>query len=50
MIEINQINLLVGGLIIILNIIPLIFKKPKYYSITLPLSLLIGAIRVLFIK
>ncbi len=47
---INIANLITGILIIGLNIIPLLVKNPKYYSITLPLSLLIAAIRVLFIK
>lgn len=50
MIELNTINILTGGLILILNLIPLILNKPKYFSITLPLSLLIAVIRVLFIK
>ncbi len=47
MIEIT--NLIFGLAIIILNIIPL-FTKPKYYRITIPLSLLLGAIKVIFLK
>jgi hypothetical protein len=50
MMELNSINLITGILILILNLIPLIFKKPKYFGITLPLSLLIALIRVLFVK
>jgi len=50
MIELNSINLITGGLILVLNLIPLILNKPKYFSITLTLSLLIAVIRILFIK
>lgn len=45
---INQIDLIIGGMIILINLIPL-FTKQKFLKITIPLSLLIGAIRVLFI-
>lgn len=47
---IDVINLVTGGLVLLLNLIPLISGKSKYYSLTLPLSLLIVIIRVLFIK
>ena len=50
MMEATQINLITGILLIIINLVPLIIKKPKYYKIALPLSLLIAAIRVLFIQ
>lgn len=46
---IDNMNLITGILILILNLIPLILKKPKYYGITLPLSLLIAVIKVIFI-
>ncbi len=48
--EINSINLITGILILVLNVLPLILKKPKYYGITLPLSLLIAVIRVIFMN
>ena len=48
MIEIN--NLIFGGTIIILNLVPFIFRKPKWFQLTISLSLLIGAIKVLFIS
>jgi len=47
MIEIT--NLIFGGLIILINLIPMITGKWKYLQITVPLSLLIGAIKVLFL-
>ena len=47
---IDTVNLIFGGGIIILNLIPLILNKPKFLRITIPLSLLIGAIKILFIK
>jgi predicted permease len=50
MIEVNTINLTTGILVLILNLIPLITKKTPFYGLTLPLSLLIVLIRVLFIK
>ena len=50
MIEINNINLITGILIFILNLIPLLTKKIKYYGITLPLSVLIIIIRIMFVK
>lgn len=43
-------NLIFGLLIIIINLIPIILKKNKYFHITIPLSLLIGAIKVLFLN
>jgi len=46
---IDKINLIFGITIIILNLIPIITKKYKYFGITLPLSLLLGAIKVLFL-
>lgn len=49
MIEINMINLFTGLLVLILNLIPLVTKKTKYYSITLLISVLIVLIRILFI-
>ncbi|MBS3118566.1 hypothetical protein J4417_02675 [Candidatus Woesearchaeota archaeon] len=42
------INIIVGIGIIILNVIPIILKKEKYLGVTIPLSLLIAAIKVLF--
>lgn len=44
---IETINLIIGITLIILNLIPF-FTKIKYLKITIPLSLLIGAIKVLF--
>lgn len=44
-----QINIILGVIILILNLIPL-FTKRKYYSISLPISVLLAAIRILFIK
>jgi len=41
-------NLIFGITIIILNLIPF-FTKQKYLRITIPLSLLLGAIKVLFV-
>lgn len=46
---INTIDLIIGISIIIINLIPFVLNKQKYLSITIPLSLLIGAIRVLFL-
>jgi hypothetical protein len=46
---INTINLIIGISIIVLNLIPL-FTNQKYFKITIPISLLIGAIRVLFMS
>jgi len=40
-------NTILGIGIIILNLIPIIIKKPKYLQITIPISLLMAAIRVL---
>ena len=45
---IEQTNLILGSAIILLNIIPIIIKKDKYFQITIPLSLLIAAIKVIF--
>jgi len=42
-------NLLFGLVIIILNLIPF-FTNQKYFKITIPLSLLLGAIKVLFLN
>ncbi len=42
-----EINTILGFGLIILNLIPLIIKKPKYLQVTIPLSLLLTAIRVL---
>lgn len=47
---IDALNLGIGFLVLILNLLPLILKKPKYYSITLILSVLIVLIRILFVK
>lgn len=46
MIEIT--NLIIGGTIFALNLIPLVFRKFKWFQITIPLSLLIAAIKVIF--
>lgn len=45
----TTINITVGIGIIVLNLIPL-FTKQKYFAITVPLSLLLGAIVVLFVN
>lgn len=42
-------NLIFGIGIIILNLIPF-FTKPKYLQVTIPLSLLLVAIKVLFLN
>ncbi len=42
-------NAITGILIIVLNVVPFILKKPEYLRVTIPLSLLIGAIKVLFL-
>lgn len=47
---INSTDLIIGVSIIILNLIPIILNKQKYFNITIPLSLLLGAIRVLFLE
>lgn len=44
---IEQTNLIFGIALIVLNLIPFITNQ-KYFKITIPLSLLIGAIKVLF--
>ena len=44
----EQINIAVGLIILVLNLIPL-FTKRKYYSISLPVSVLLAAIRILFL-
>jgi hypothetical protein len=49
MIEAYTLNIIIGVIILILNLIPL-FTKPKYFEITLPLSILIAVIRILFIQ
>ncbi|MDO8517635.1 MAG: hypothetical protein Q7S33_05935 [Nanoarchaeota archaeon] len=41
-------NLIFGIFLIFLNLIPF-FTKEKYLKVTIPLSLLIGAIKVLFL-
>lgn len=48
MIDLN--SLVFGLLIIILNLIPIILGRNDYFKITIPLSLLIGAIKVLFLS
>lgn len=40
-------NLIFGGSIIILNLIPFIVKKPKYLTITIFISLLLAAIKII---
>ena len=45
---IEKTNLIFGLAIIILNLIPL-FTKQKYLKVTIPISLLLGAIKVLFL-
>lgn len=47
---IDSTNLLLGVTIIILNLIPLFTKKPKYLQVTIPISLLLAAIRFLFLN
>ncbi len=47
MIEIT--GVITGIVIILLNLIPLVLRKPEYLRVTIPLSLLIGAIKVLFL-
>lgn len=47
---INILNIGIGLLVLIINLLPLILKKPKYYSVTLIVSLLVVLIRVLFVK
>ncbi len=47
MIEIT--NIITGIMIIVLNLIPLLLKNPQYLKVTIPLSLLIAAIKVLFL-
>ena len=42
-------NLIIGLGVVILNVIPL-FTKQKYFRITIPISLLIVAIKVLFFR
>ncbi len=42
-------NLIIGLGVVVLNLIPL-FTKQKYFSVTIPISLLIVAIKVLFFK
>lgn len=50
MIEINNINIYLGIIVLILNAIPFITKKIKYLGITLIISILLAVIRILFIK
>jgi hypothetical protein len=45
----TNINFWLGMIVLILNIIPL-FTKTKYYGITLPVSILLTVIRILFIN
>lgn len=47
MIEIT--NIITGLVIIVLNLIPLVLKQPQYLKVTIPLSLLIAAVKVLFL-
>ena len=42
-------NIITGVLIILLNVIPILSQKPHYLKVTIPLSLLIAAIKVLFL-
>lgn len=42
-------NLIFGITIILLNLIPILMKKQEYFKVTIPLSLLLGAIKVLFV-
>lgn len=42
-------NIITGVLIIVLNGLPLILKRTEYLKVTIPLSLLIAAIKVLFL-
>ena len=44
----ETLNLVVGVVLIVLNAIPLILKREEYLKVTIPLSLLIAAIKVLF--
>lgn len=44
----DNLNIYIGIFIIIINLIPLVLKKPKYFGITIPLSLLIAMIKYLF--
>lgn len=46
---IQQTNIITGVLIIILNLIPLLTKKNKYFQVTILISLLIAAIRILLL-
>ncbi len=50
MITIDWANVITGIIILVLNLIPLITQKTKYYGITLPLSVLIAVIKILFVK
>ena len=42
-------NISLGTIILILNLIPFLLKKTKYYGITLPLSILLAVIRIYFL-
>jgi len=41
MIELLAQNIIVGSLIVLINLIPLIFKKPKYFLLTSIISLVL---------
>ena len=42
-------NIITGIIILLLNLIPFLTKKTKYYGVTLPLSVLIAVIKILFV-
>ncbi|MBS3115240.1 hypothetical protein J4482_01280 [Candidatus Woesearchaeota archaeon] len=46
---IEPLNLWFGLTIIAINLVPILFRKWKYFQITIPVSLLLGAIKVLFL-
>ncbi len=46
MMQETMLNIGVGVIILALNAVPL-FTKPKYLMVTLPLSLLVAAIRIM---
>jgi hypothetical protein len=50
MMSINNINIYLGIIIIILNAIPFLTGKTKYYGLTLPISILLALIRIFFVN
>jgi len=46
---IETLNLVFGIAIIAINLVPFIFRKGKYFQVTIPISLMLGAIKVLFL-